>query len=186
MDSGTYRAYKNNIPLPEIPEGSWDFVVAPDVIGDPEASREVWLKNTNRVPVWHWGESKKLLRWYLEQTDGLVGTGGCVQLMHKRSGALWHGLYKICRQHPGRFHVFGANWLDLLSRIAPYIASADTSKWLDGARYGEVVDRDLRPKKSGADRKDRCLNYAATINQVFNLERLYFFSNFIAATESTS
>lgn len=191
MDSGAYRASKKDVALPEIPEGNWDFVVAPDVIGDPEASREAWLKDTTKMPVWHWGEPMALLRWYLEQTDGIVGIGGCVHLMRKRSGALWHGLYKICQQHPGRFHVFGANWLAMLDWIAPYVSSADTSKWLDGARYGEIIDHDLKSVKSDSDRRTRCLVYARVMNEVFNLggktggqveEPEIFYRNFLQAS----
>jgi len=176
MDSGAYRAYKRGTPLPQIPEGPWDFVVSPDVIGNPDESLEKWKEDRLKVPVWHWGEKMDLLRYYLDATDriaspdGIVGIGGCVTLMRERSKQLWHGLQKICRTYPGRFHVFGANWLDLLMAIAPSIHSADTSKWLDAARYGEILDESMTPVKSDLPRTERCVEYAKTMNGYFNRE----------------
>ena len=182
MDSGAYRAFKKEVALPAIPAGNWEFVVSPDVIGDPQASWSAWMAEKSKMPVWHWGEPMKLLRWYLQEAKGVIGIGGCVDKMRERSGPLWHGLYKICQMHPGRFHVFGANWLELLSRISPYIVSADTSKWLDGARYGEIIDTDLKPFKSELSRQDRCVVYARVMNEVFNADHLKkknFFQSFL-------
>jgi len=168
MDSGAYRSFKKGVPLPSVPSGDFDFVVSPDVIGDPDASRLAWESDRNKIPVWHWGEKMELLRWYLSETDNIVGVGGCVMLMRERSKRLWGGLPRIVEKYPGRFHVFGANWIDLLMVLAPNLHSADTSKWLDGARYGEVLDEDMKPVKSDLSRRERCVAYARKMNGYFN------------------
>lgn len=169
MDSGAYRSFKKGIPLPPVPYGAFDFVVSPDVIGDPEASRQAWENDRSKIPVWHWGEKMELLRWYLSETDGIVGIGGCVMLMRERSKRLWGGLPRIVEKYSGRFHIFGANWIDLLMVLAPNLHSADTSKWLDGARYGEVLGDDMQPvRKAELGRKERCVCYARKMDEYFN------------------
>lgn len=169
MDSGAYRAYKRGVPLPSTPNGLWDFIVSPDVINDPQKSKESWLQDTSKMPVWHWGESMDLLRWYLVNCKDTIGIGGTVWKMRERDPALWHGLWKICGSYPHRFHIFGANWLELLRRLSPFLVSADTSKWLDGARYAEVIDNDLKiSKRKELSRYERCLTYASMLNTFFN------------------
>jgi hypothetical protein len=48
-------------------------------------------------------------------------------------------LEKLVKQSPNRFHAFGLCWPKAITRLKPYLYSADTSIWLRGARYYELI-----------------------------------------------
>jgi hypothetical protein len=148
LDSGAYRAFKSGQPL-DIEAyqrlalfvgGALDFHVQPDVIGDPQASHQHWLtyRQPGMIPVWPWGSDEGLLRDYLDQSE-IVGIGGLVPLMRAQDMPMFRALKKLAEKHPGRFHVFGANWCKVINELLPLFHSIDTSKWLDACRYGSVL-----------------------------------------------
>ena len=186
IDSGSYRAFKSGKRLdPDayIKRLDWleglavtstdfssgfqgganryDFIAAPDVIGDPETTLSNWLyltksyRNALRsrlMPVWQWGASIEHLRLYLDTSpSGLVGLGGLVPLIRdRRSDHLsdserktWDKarqkvldqVLQIAQAYPGRFHLLGLCWVKAFNVLKPYLASGDSSLWLEGARY---------------------------------------------------
>lgn len=163
LDSGAYRAWKRgggalDIPgylrlagsLCASPDSSTrpDFCVAPDIIGDPERTRADWLAipaglrvACRLAPVWHWGADDALLSAYLDECPpGVpVCVGALVPAMRARDRGMLRSLRALCSRQPGRLHLLGANWVEALEAVAPLAASADTSKWLDGARYGNLL-----------------------------------------------
>lgn len=137
----------------------YDFVVAKDVIGDANRSfqywvmmRQYWDLDTPLVPVWQWGGDREQLCVYLECAQ-IVGIGGLVPLLNrdrlleeKEANAFNKGrekvlrqLEKLVKQFPNRFHAFGLCWPKAITRLKPYLYSADTSIWLRGARYYELI-----------------------------------------------
>jgi hypothetical protein len=147
LDSGAYRIWKqgNRLSVSEYlalsSQGSWDFKVMMDVFGDHEATWQNWVNHfTGRryVPVWGWGAPREYLMGYLMES-GLVGIGGLVPAMRAKDEAMLKELRRLCEEHPGRFHLFGCNWLKALRELRTLVHSADTSKWLDGARYGHLI-----------------------------------------------
>lgn len=186
LDSGAYRAHKQGTPLPPLPEylslaGSCGarWAVAPDVFGDPDASFRAWNRargpaaaaGVQLVPVWAWGGYREYLYRLLDAAP-LVAVGGLVPAMRAKDERMLRELGEICRAHPNRLHLLGANWLRALEELAPYAASADTSKWLDGGRYGSVIFTHTRtgrlsqapfrvlPGCADWDRRRRCVESA--------------------------
>lgn len=106
------------------------------------------------VPVWPWGSNRAHLDEYLNEAP-VVAIGGLVLEMRRRPdwGAtrdkakkveaekeqLLQKLEDLCKEHIGRFHILGCNWLRAIERLNGLAASLDTSKWLDAARYGHVI-----------------------------------------------
>ncbi len=165
LDSGAYRAFKNGAALDvaayirtvaEIrARRSLAWATAPDVIGDPDATRANWLQcrraKADMVPVWGWGASRALLAQYLDES-GLVGIGGLVPYMRDKIGnekktkeqlaerdRMLQELAALCQQYPGRFHIFGIAWLKAIETLCGLVHSADSSVWLRPARYGTVI-----------------------------------------------
>lgn len=149
LDSGAYRAWKKGgavdpdayLELVKSLGGRIEFAVAPDVIGDPEATYRNWLRvrrHPKVVPVWQWGAPRERLEEHLAERE-LVCVGGLVPLMRARDEKMLAELEALCREFPGRLHVLGINWLKAIERLRGLAASGDTSKWLDGGRYGHVI-----------------------------------------------
>jgi len=146
LDSGAYRAFKkgNALDIPSYLQLAtsdvFDFFVAPDVIGDPESSHDNWEahKCPGMIPVWQWGGDEGLLSTYLEEST-IVGIGGLVQLMRDKDEKMLKKLTQLCERHPGRIHLFGANWLKAINTLKALVYSMDTSKFLDAARYGHLI-----------------------------------------------
>ena len=163
FDCGAYRIYKRGGVLKVklykdflgLVEDRISFSVAPDVIGDAQATRRNWLKIPKTVrrrlrmlPVWHWNSPHDMLLAYLDESQ-LVGIGGLVKLMRisKRDGAemekdrdrMLAELAELCVQYPQRFHIFGINSLRAIETLKDLIWSGDTSKFLDSARYGHII-----------------------------------------------
>lgn len=150
VDSGAYRAYKSGDPLDveayigwvrDNQTGKYDFFVAPDVIGDPAITRFFWNCYKNEVslmPVWHWGSDSAWLKKYLDEAP-VVGIGALVMRMRDKDDAMLKELKALCATHPGRFHIFGMNWLKAINHVHHLIASFDTSKFLDAARYRKPI-----------------------------------------------
>lgn len=150
LDSGAYRALKTTGLPPDVMllhqldrAYRFDYVVGPDVIGDPHATKVNWIRfwpsaNNTVIPTWHWGEPGGFLQDYLLYAP-VVGIGGLVPLMRAKDEKMLAELVPLCRAHPGRFHIFGLNWLKAIQQLKPYAFSADTSKFIDGARYGHII-----------------------------------------------
>jgi hypothetical protein len=74
------------------------------------------------------------------------------------------------------FHILGLNWLDAIMQLDPFVASCDTSKWLDGARYGiwindangRLAAQEKRTCPRGQDRADLCVQSAITLDNWIN------------------
>lgn len=137
----------------------YDFCVAKDVIGNPIRSfqywvmmRQYWDLDTPLMPVWQWGGDREQLCAYLEHAQ-IVGIGGLVPLLHKDRSLegkeakafkkerekVLRQLFKLVKQFPNRFHAFGLCWPKAITCLKPYLYSADTSIWLRGARYYELI-----------------------------------------------
>lgn len=194
LDSGAYRAFKKettidiNHYLDAAHSRAFDFVVAPDVIGNPQQTLENWLAvkdiGLNLVPTWEWGADQSFLRRYLDEAP-LVGIGGLVPIMRlknkgperKIKDQMLIELSQLCQQFPNRFHIFGLNWLWAIESLQDCIASGDSSKWLDGARYAHVIFTNSKtghlsqapakciPEAKNLDRKQRCV---ASIQAIAN------------------
>lgn len=143
LDSGAYRSWKTGTPV-DIEAykalarcGQFAWHVAPDVIGDPQATRQRWLEHRQprMVPVWQYGAPKELLLDYLDEAP-LVAIGGLVPLMREKNDAMFKDIAALCERYPRRLHLLGANWVRVLNELHRVAASMDTSKWLDAARYG--------------------------------------------------
>jgi hypothetical protein len=179
LDSGAYRLFKEGRTILDIPSAKstlslesylataishpFDFVVAPDVIGDMGATFKLWetVKHTDIpfVPVWQWGADEKILYQLLDEAP-IVGVGGCVPWMRvdnsrkrgkadiqadeERREANFEKLRSICQQHGDRLHVFGLCWVKAIEELAGCLYSADSSHWLVGARKGTVIFQNSR------------------------------------------
>lgn len=144
------------------------------------------------LPVYPWGDAEhrrcteQVLGHYLDVAP-YVGIGGLVPYMRgKAVDGRWATdaaakaardqavveLGLLLTRHPGRFHLFGLNYLRGLEQLLPLARSADTSKWLDGGRYGHVIFTNTRtghlsaaparaiPEYAGLDRRGRCVESA--------------------------
>lgn len=182
LDSGAYRAWKNGwtLSLEFYAEtarrfGPFEQITTLDVFGDNRASYENWarLKCDHKLvtmPVWFFSENeedKKLLHNY-SLWSSVVGIGGLVPAMRAKDAEMLDGLDRLCSLYPKRFHIFGLNWLHALKVLRDKIYSADSSKWLDGARYRHLIyfDRDfdeLVQTKSPLSREELCIRNAMNI-----------------------
>lgn len=147
LDSGAYRIFKKGGELDihdyldTVHSYGWDFCMAPDVIGDPEATKKNWqfVRLHNQIiPVWQWGASEEDLKFYLDERE-LVAIGGLVPLMRAKDEDMLAHLTALCERYPRRFHLLGVNWLKAIERLKDLVYSGDTSKHMDGGRYGHVI-----------------------------------------------
>jgi hypothetical protein len=189
LDSGAYRAMKKNVCLSVDDyirlirnSGPFDFVVSLDVIGDPARSRDNWeamrRAGVEALPVWQWGARQDELRAYLDEAQ-IVGIGGLATLMRDKDARMLDELTAICESFPDRLHVFGMNWLRAIERLKDKVYSADSSKWLDGARYSHVIFTNTRtghlsqaPAKAlnlTLDRSERCILSARNLEEYVSL-----------------
>jgi hypothetical protein len=162
--------------------GPFDFVVSLDVIGDPASSRNNWeamrRAGVQAIPVWQWGAASEELRAYLDEAQ-VVGVGGHATLMRNKDARMLDGLTAICESFPDRLHIFGMNWLRAIERLKYKVHSADSSKWLDGARYSHVIFINIRtghlsqaPAKAlglTLDRSERCILSARNLEEYVSL-----------------
>jgi hypothetical protein len=126
------------------------------------------------VPTWHWGDDRELLEQYLTES-WLVGIGGLVPLMRQKDETMLAELTALCERQLGRFHIFGCNWVKAIEQLTGLAASLDSSKWLDGGRYGSIIFKHTRnghlqaaparyiPQYQHLDRRGRCVASARNI-----------------------
>jgi hypothetical protein len=159
LDSGSYRAFKKHLDLSNprqfaryvqiSQDRNFSLKVAIDVIGEAMQSLFNWddLKRQGRfMPVWCWGTEPDDLRTYLRESelfsDGTVGIGGLVPVLRqegrKRDDAIAL-LEDLCKEHPNRFHIFGACRVQAINRLAPHVRSLDSSIWLSGRKRRELI-----------------------------------------------
>jgi hypothetical protein len=199
LDSGAYRAYKTNttVGAAEYVEtvqqaraqhaGHLDWFVTADIIDDPERSfirwqtmSETFAPRAHPIPVWQWPIApKEHLAAYLDASP-IVGIGGLVPWMRNKDVWMLREITALCKAHPDRFHIFGINWLKAIEGLREYAHSGDTSKWLDGARYGHVVFVNTKtqrlsqapakviPEYAALDRAGRCALSAQTLDTFCN------------------
>jgi hypothetical protein len=175
LDSGAYRMFKSGkqasiedfrTMLEGLNPEAFTHVVSLDVIDDPEKTKANWdylsAAGIKTLPVWHYGDPLEYLEYYLGKTD-VVGLGGLVrhirskrdQKMSKEEKAEWESyrkgvlaeMLKLCQLYPNRFHFFGLCWIDAVNALYPYLYSADSSLYLEAARYGYVIFINTRTKK---------------------------------------
>lgn len=157
LDCGAYRrhrggrsvSFREYVAIAE--RGGFAFVTAYDVIGDQARSRRYWREmcalGLSAVPVYHWGARRSVLLRYLDEAP-LVGIGGMVNILRAKGQSkeetkalerardvAANDLGELCSTYPNRLHLFGGCWLRALERLRGVLASADSSKWLDGRRY---------------------------------------------------
>lgn len=186
LDSGAYRHFKKgttidiNHYLDAAHSRVFDFVVSPDVIGNPKESYENWLVvkdlKLHIMPVWEWEADKSYLHRYLDHAP-IVGIGGLVSTMRMKNQGperkikdrMLKELKQLCQQFPNRFHIFGLNWLWAIESLQDFIASGDSSKWLDGARYAHIIFTNTKtghlsqaparyiPEAQDLNREQRCI-----------------------------
>lgn len=185
LDSGAYRAWKAGVEL-DIPtwlhfcqsvEEEPDFLIMPDVLGDWQATWKRWRivceEGINCAPVWQWGAPIVDLD-DLCLGNELVCLGGLVPAMRAQDQQVLAEVKAICQDYGSRLHFLGLNWLEAMRQLMPLLKSADTSKWLDGARYGVVFrpdgDGGIAPmhKSSAsmpnAEREQLCIDCARTMD----------------------
>jgi hypothetical protein len=189
LDSGAYRAMKKRLHL-RVDDyirlirnsGPFDFVVSLDRVGDPASSRHNWeamrRARVEALPVWQWGAEPDELRAYLDEAQ-IVGIGGIATLMRNKDARMLDELTAICESFPDRLHIFGMNWLRAIEQLKNKVFSADSSKWLDGARYSHVIFINTRtghlsqaPAKAlglTLDRSERCISSARNLEEFVNL-----------------
>ena len=170
LDSGAYRHFKRGSKLDVetwqrtleyLPLERFDWITAPDVIGDSERTWQHWLRVRHLpklMPVYPWGDDRERLRQYLDQAP-VVGLGGLVPLVRSKIGKrprtpaelaarerVLEQLVRLCSAHPGRFHAFGLAWAKAINHLAPYLVSTDSSKWLLGTltRSGKLGEAAVR------------------------------------------
>jgi len=157
LDCGAYRRHRggNSASFREyvaMAERGWfAFVTAYDVIGDQARSRRYWREmcalGLHTVPVYHWGARRAVLLRYLDEAP-LVGIGGMVNILRAKGqtkdetkalerarDAAADELGDLSVTYPRRLHLFGGCFLRALEELRECLASADSSKWLDGRRY---------------------------------------------------
>lgn len=164
LDSGAFRAMRQHIELNlydyfeaalEL-RSSLDFVVNMDVIGNPEQSWSNWLTlrleyGLDAMPVWHYDVDRTYLNKYLDSGCQLIGIGGLAGILRDRENparvSALRSLVQLCGKYPDRFHVFGLNWVKAINELRDGLHSADSSLWLRGARYGQLIFQNSRSGK---------------------------------------
>lgn len=166
-----------------------------DQIGDHDRTYELYVKffqGDRFVPIYPWGAPRAHLLEYMHRasminlpngTIPLVGIGGLARLFRgghrvkdpvekKRLDALrdqtLDAVQELCAEFPATFHILGLNSLPGIERLAPLAASCDSSKWLDGGRYGYMIFKHRKtgklsqapaktiPEYASLDRTQRC------------------------------
>lgn len=148
LDNGAYRYWKKGVEfdwdrftVATKARPGWAFIIAPDYIGEPEATWRLWkgrCAGERWYPVWHWGAPKEYLTHYLDSAER-VCIGALVPLMRAKDEQMLAELVPLVAAHPGRFHVLGCNWIKAIKALRDLDVSIDTSKWLDAARYGDLI-----------------------------------------------
>lgn len=193
LDSGAYREFKGKQAL-DIQEYKhlaesfpFEIRVAKDVIGDPGKTFRNWTEHFSPyvssfiyMPVWEFGAPTEYLQSYLDES-WVVGIGGLVPRMREKDEQMLKELKSLCMKHPGRFHLFGCNWLRAINQLKDLLFSGDTSKFLDGGRYGHLVYQERGSKstylnqaparlldKGHLNRAQRCIESARAMNEFCN------------------
>lgn len=188
-----------------------DFITMPDVLGDPDATWERWNELRERrlelmdrhywfdkvIPVWQWGAPREhldaFIDWAKKRKEAideggfrwahLVAIGGLVPHFREKNESVLEQVKEIASDHGDFLHILGLNWLKAMNELAPMVASCDTSKWLDGARYGDVIYQDaetgglvqihhkFHPDFNALDREERSITSAREMNEVINMGR---------------
>lgn len=203
LDSGAYRAFKSGNPLNLETwledlrrfHGRYQWAIMPDTLGDHLETRKAWRRwrdmglryedecgsnSFDVIPVWQWGSKLRDLDWFLGDAP-FVCLGGLVPAMRAKDEGVLSELKSICRDYGNQLHFLGLNWLKALEELKPMLLSADTSKWLDGARYGHIImldaggrlrqqHRNNSPEHRGMDREQLCVECAKNMRLFCDVE----------------
>lgn len=204
LDCGEYKAHRTGRVLELDPylrvareQGPFDFVLSLDRWGDHETTRSNWLEVRRRgvqeelrvVPVWGWGGPAEHLAAYLDESE-IVAVGGLVPLMREDDARMLEELGEICEAHPNRLHILGMNSLLAIETLGRLVHSADSSKYLKGARDAMIVfvhsvtgrlqeanykvfSRSKKPevcRLASLDREGRCVENARTLDDYVNTQ----------------
>lgn len=172
------------------------FRLALDQIDDHARTHSIYIRHFDRywthVPIYPWGAPRSHLMDYLTSAPtiklpagnvALVAIGGLARVLrggHRckdttekqrlddlRDQTL-DAVQALCEEFPNRFHILGLNSLPGIQRLAPLAASCDSSKWLDGGRYGYMIFKHRKtgklsqapakaiPEYASLDRTQRC------------------------------
>ncbi|MGZ4865096.1 MAG: hypothetical protein ACXV39_10755 [Halobacteriota archaeon] len=159
IDSAAYKVFKGSlqeINIDALMETAKDkrvkWVVAPDVIGDEQATLENWNRVKHRkdvpwLPVWGSYSSEDLLESYLAEFEH-VGIGALVDRLRmgyagefkdnkeakKEAEQFLKYLTGLCQKYLNRFHLFGVCWT-----LEPLCYSMDSSKWITTAKKRKEI-----------------------------------------------
>lgn len=193
LDSSAYRAFRDGRTLSledwkaeiaGLPLDRFKYIVAPDIVGDASETMRLWaeatdcsqseLKDLPLMPVWQWGGSRIQLEYFLEESE-VVGIGGLIEAMRAKDERMLDRLTALCEEFPGRFHIFGLRWLQAFNAIKRTAYSADSSVWLAGRKYKQLIFTSstnghlLRTKaeriKSGLSDDQKCIESARNIQE---------------------
>ncbi|HLM60953.1 MAG TPA: hypothetical protein VK308_09125 [Pyrinomonadaceae bacterium] len=199
LDSGAFRFFRQGSELDmhgylkrvaELHERC-ELIVAPDVINDWNASYLNWLAvkdasliKDRLIPVWQYGAPVEHLESYLGESR-IVGIGGLAKTMREdetveqislRERTL-DELNHLCEKFPGRFHLFGLNYLKAIEQLKSTAFSCDTSCWIRGASRSYVIFKNTKtgrltqapskaiPHYRKLDREARCILSARNIEE---------------------
>ena len=145
LDSGAFSAFNTGRNISPIDymnfidenEAYIDDYIALDVIGDPELTRRYYeimrYKGYSPIPVFHYGDDEKYLRYYLDKGHTTVALGGTAMMRSKPTVAAWCS--DITGKYPGiEFHLLGSSSRQITDKAA--LASCDSSTWIVGAFNG--------------------------------------------------
>lgn len=162
VDSGAFTALSSGNPIDVHEYGRWltaggldtvQVVANLDVIGNDRASAEATWRNylvlrdeygVPVIPVVHVGEPVEMLDRYLDRGEDYIALGGLVGRRWKVALPWVLQAWRRVGEH-AVFHGFGLTHTDALSDLPWY--SVDSSSWLVGAMYGQVMLHDGRRLK---------------------------------------
>lgn len=137
---------------------TFDLILNLDVWGNQDASfinfKTLRRRGVPVTPVWVYesGASRRILHYYLDRSP-VVALGGLVPRLREEDETLLSELIELSAAFPGRFHVLGLRWLRAIDELKGLLFSADTSKFLAGARRGSIVfvhERSLKLQEAHA------------------------------------
>jgi hypothetical protein len=146
IDSGAWSAFNSGVEISivnymnylqeNLRRGLIDQYVSMDVIGDSELSLFFWnimrKKGFSPIPVYHYKENEKYLKYYAKRTD-LIAIGGTVPESNKTTVAEWTRL--IVWTYPEiKFHLLGSSSRKIIDTVDLY--SVDSSTWIMQAKNG--------------------------------------------------
>lgn len=177
LDSGAFTAFNSgkSITLDDycsfiksLPFEPWRYILL-DVIGNEEKTKENYnemlVRGFNPVPVFTHGSNWADVDYYYDKSDficygGLVGKKGSSEVIND--------IDKFMKSTKGRkAHLLGYTSLRYLKKFKPY--SCDSSSWLAGRRYGQMMIYMGNGKTKAIGKKDIISNPDAKVKDRLKL-----------------